>query len=275
VISVIVVNHDGGSQLRQCLASLGGSGSGVEVLLVDNASTDDSVALVRAEFPHVRVLEQRANIGFGAANNLAAAEARGRALLLLNADAWLEEGALALLEARLERERRLALVAPRLLYPDGRRQFAWSPERNVFGEALQQVRNRHEGRGWAHGFVLRALSRMLGRIWYTAACVLVRADAYSEVGGFDERFFMYFEDVDLCVRLEAAGWRLGQEPRAVARHAGGFARRAAVDELYRPSQLRYYAIHRPAWERRFMEQRLRRRFGDRTVDGWLAGGEAG
>jgi len=271
VISAIIVNHNGRGHLQRCLESLACSGQALEVLVVDNASTDGSLDLLREDFPQVTLLEQDRNLGFGAANNLAAAAAGGEALLLINADAWLEEGALEHLAARLASHDRNGLAAPRLLYPDGRRQFAWSPERGAMGEALQLLRNRFESSAWAHGPLARVLSRLAGRRWYTAACVLVRTDAFREVGGFDERFFMYFEDVDLCVRLEAAGWRLVEEPKAVARHGGGFARHPEVDDLYRPSQLRYYAIHRPRWERRLVERRLRRRFGDHVVDGWLAG----
>lgn len=274
MISAVVVNHNGGVGLRRCLESLGPPRAELEVLLVDNASSDGSPALVREAFPWMRVLAQAVNLGFGAANNLAAASAAGESLLLLNADAWLEPGALGRLADRLESDDRLALVAPRLLYPDGRRQFSWSPERGVLGEALQQLRNPHEARAWVHGPAARLASRIAGPLWYTAACVLLRAVAFREVGGFDERFFMYFEDVDLCLRLRAAGWRLADEPAAVARHAGGFARHPQVDELYRPSQLRYYALHRPRWEQRLIARRLRRRFGDRAVDAWLAPGAA-
>ncbi len=275
MISVIIVNHNGGDHIKQCLESLGNQGRELEVLLVDNASTDGSLALVRQQFPLVRVLKQEANLGFSAANNLAAANAQGDALLLLNADAWLEEGALDLLARALDRDSRLALAAPCLFYPGGGRQFCWSPARGVVGEALQQLRNSFEGRSWAHGRLAWVAGRVAGRNWYTAACVLVRTAAFREVGGFDERFFMYFEDVDLCIRLEKAGWRLGREPRAVACHAGGFARNAEVDDLYRPSQLRYYRLHRPAWEAAFIERRLRRRFGESAVNGWLATEDGG
>lgn len=270
MISAVVVNHNGGVELRRCLESLGPARAELEVLLVDNASTDGSPAVVREAFPWVRVLAQGENLGFGAANNLAAATAVGEFLLFLNADAWLEAGALGRLADRLGSDDRLALAAPRLLYPDGSRQFSWSPERGVLGEVLQQLRNPREASAWVHGPAARLASRIAGPLWYTAACVLVRAAAFREVGGFDERFFMYFEDVDLCVRLRAAGWRLVEESTAVARHAGGFARHPQVDELYRPSQLRYYALHRPRWEQRLIERRLRRRFGDRAVDAWLA-----
>jgi GT2 family glycosyltransferase len=270
MISAIIVNHDGERYLDRCLTSL--EGSGAEILVVDNASRDNSLALLSDRFPEVEVLSLQENIGFSAANNLAAARAKGEALLLLNADAWLQEGALDLLAARLERRPDVGLVAPRLRYPDGRRQFSWSPARGVIGEALQKARNRFEARGWAHGSFARAVARLAGRPWLTAACVLVRAEAWQSVGGFDESFFMYFEDVDLCLRLEAAGWRMTQETKAVAWHVGGVSGRKVVDDVYRPSQLRYYRLHRPAWEARFMERRLRRRYGNDAVERWLAGG---
>jgi GT2 family glycosyltransferase len=105
--------------------------------------------------------------------------------------------------------------------------------------------------------------------------VLVRTAAYRTVGGFDTGFFMYFEDVDFCIRLEEAGWGLAFEPRAIAHHVGGFRRNTGIDALYRPSQLRFYRSRRPEWEARFVERRLRRRYGDAAVDMWLETGETG
>jgi GT2 family glycosyltransferase len=271
MISAIIVNHNGEAYLDRCLASL--EGSGAEILLVDNASRDNSLALVEERFPEVEVLPQEENLGFSAANNLAASRAAGDALLLLNADAWLEPGALDLLSTRLERRSEVGLVAPRLCYPNGQRQFSWSPARGVIGEALQKLRNPFEARRWVHGPLARSIARLAGRVWYSAACVLMRGEAWRSVGGFDEAFFMYFEDVDLCLRLEAAGWSLAREARAVVRHAGGVAGRKVSDDLYRPSQLRYYQMYRPVWEARFVVRRLRRRFGNDAVDRWLAGGE--
>jgi GT2 family glycosyltransferase len=269
VISVIIVNHNGEAHLRRCLESLVDQGQDLEILLVDNASTDGSVAVVKEDFSRVRLIEHHDNVGFAAANNIAARAAAGEALLLLNIDAWLEEGALDLLAQALDRDPRMAIAAPRLLYPDGSLQFGWSPARGVVGEALQQLRNRFESRRWAHGRLAWMAGRVAGRNWFTAACILVRAAAFRDVGGFDERFFMYFEDVDLCIRLEKAGWRLAEVGGAVARHVGGFARNSGVDDIYRPSQLLYYRLHRPAWEAEVVERRLRRRYGDATVEGWL------
>jgi GT2 family glycosyltransferase len=275
MISVIIANHNGEEYLDRCLGSLGHPGPRLEVILVDNASNDGSLDLVASRFPGVRTLPQENNLGFAAANNLGAKAAQGDALLLLNADAWLEPDSLELLADRLESDHRAGLVAPRLRYPDGRRQFSWSPARGVLGEVLQRLRNGFEARAWVHGTVARGIGRLTGRSWYTAACVLIRARAFQQVAGFDTSFFMYFEDVDLCVRLEEAGWRLVQESRAVVTHVGGFRRNTTIDDLYRPSQLRYYRVHRPAWEARLVERRLRRRFGDADVERWLGlgGGE--
>jgi len=270
MISVIIINHDGEAHLGRCLESV--DRSGAEVLLVDNASSDGSLSLVQERFPEVRIFPQEQNLGFAAANNLATSKARGDALLLLNADAWLEEGAIDLLAEKLDTCPDVGLVAPRLRYPDGRRQFSWSPARGVVGEVLQKARNRFETQAWVHSSLARRLAYIVGPTWFTAACVLVRAEAYRAVSGFDESFFMYFEDVDLCLRLAASGWSLAQEPRAVAYHAGGVVGRNDVDDLYRPSQLRYYRLHRPQWESRLVERRLRRRFGDAAVDRWLAAG---
>lgn len=271
MISVIIVNRDGEADLERCLKSV--IGADAEILMVDNNSCDGSLALVRERFPEVVLMAQGSNLGFAAANNLAAAQASGDSFLLLNTDAWLRPGALDLLAQYLGDRPEVGLVAPRLRYPNGRRQFSWSPARGVVGESIQKLRNRFEAMRWAHGPVSRFVSRLAGRWWYTAACVLVRADAWRSVGGFDERYFMYFEDVDLCIRLEAAGWKLAEEPRAVACHVGGVATGKRVDDLYRPSQLRYYRFHRPAWEQRVVEGRLRRRFGDVSVDRWKTMGD--
>jgi glycosyltransferase involved in cell wall biosynthesis len=217
VITAIIVNRDGEATLGRCLESL--DGPGIEVVLVDNASEDGSLSLVRERFPKVTVLPQKSNLGFAAANNLAAEKASGEALLLLNNDAWLETGALELLANRLRGRSDVGLAAPRLEYPDGGPQFAWSPVRGVFGEVIQILRNPFESHPWAHGTLMRATARLLGPLWYTAACVLVRSEAWRSVGGFDERFFMYFEDVDLCIRLGNAPTGRGGSTTSIDRRS--------------------------------------------------------
>ncbi len=262
MISILVVNHNGRDHLRHCLEGLAGQEDSYgEIVVADNASTDGSPAMVRADFPRCRLLALEENVGFGAANNRAAAAARGELLLLLNSDAWLEDGALPRLAAALDSEPRLALAAPELRYPDGRRQFAWAPETGVLGEALQMLRNRFEDRRWAHRVPPRWLRLLLGPGWFSAACILLRRDAFEQVGGFDEKLFLYFEDVDLSVRLRRAGWRLGSVPEAVAVHVKGGSRPSDRGEIeYRRAQLYYYRKHRPRWENRYLRSRMRRKF---------------
>ncbi len=262
MISVLVVSHNARDHLRECLERLAAQEDDYgEIVVVDNASSDGSAAMVRDRFPHCRLLALADNVGFGAANNRAAEAADGDRLLLLNSDAWLEDGALPRLEAALAADDRLALAAPDLRYPDGRPQFAWAPETGVAGEALQMLRNRFESRDWAHQTPPRWLRRALGPAWFSAACVLLRRAAFEAVGGFDERFFMYFEDVDLSRRLRLAGWRLARVEGAVAYHVKGGSRRSDRGEIdYRRSQLAYYRKHRPPWENRLLRRRLRRKF---------------
>jgi len=266
VISVLIVNHDGGRVLLRTLDELAALAAAApappwqQILLADNASTDDSPAQVRARHPEVDVLALESNLGFGAAMNRAAVAARGDRLLLLNSDAWPLPGAVERLDAALDADPRRALVAPLLRYPDGRRQFHWAPATGVLGEAAQKLRNRFEGSGWVH----RVRPPLVGG-WYTAACVLVRRQAFEAVGGFDERFLLYFEDADLCLRLREAGWRLGDVPTAMAVHVKGGSQpeHDAFGSLeYRRSQLLYYAKHRPPWENRYLRKRLRRRLSE-------------
>ncbi|MCG8458266.1 MAG: glycosyltransferase family 2 protein [Holophagales bacterium] len=260
MISVLIVNYDGGEVLLRSLEELYRAGGFEEVVLADNGSTDGSAADVARRFPEVRILELGENLGFGAANNRAAEAARGNRLLLLNSDAWPEPGCLEALDAALDADPGLALVAPRLFYPDGRRQFSWAPTTSVLGEAVQMVRNRLEGRSWAHDLP----RRLLGPGWYTAACLLLRRDAFEQVGGFDEGYFLYFEDVDLCVRLRRRGWRLAHVTGARAVHVKGGSQGpegGAAGLEYRRSQLRYYRLRRPGWEQRLLRARLRRKRG--------------
>ncbi len=266
MISVLVVTHDAREHLRHCLGQLADqAGSWGEVIVVDNASSDGSAEMVRSEFPAVRLLELDENLGFGGANNRGAALAGGESLLLLNSDAWLADGALERLAAALDAAPDAAAATPEIRYPDGRPQFAWAPATGVWGEAVQKLRNRFETRPWVHRPPPAFLRPFFGPGWLTAASLLVRKRAFDEVGGFDERFFLYFEDVDLCRRLRLNRWRLLTVEGAVAYHVKGGSRTRRSEIEYRRAQLAYYAKHRPRWENRYLRWRLRRKF-DRVED---------
>lgn len=265
MISIIIVNHNGGDVLPTCLRHLAELRADFhDIVLVDNASSDGSAdaASRQAEtlgLEQMTLLWLETNVGFGAANNRAAEVARGDQLLLLNSDAWPVAGCLPRLQRALDAVPRLALAAPRLVYEDGSPQFHWAPTTGVFGEAVQKARNLFEGQSWVHQL------RFPTRGWYSAACVLLRREAFEAIDGFDEEFFLYFEDVDLSLRLRQAGWKLRTVPKAQAVHMKGGSqdgrRTDALGSLeYRRGQLRYYRKHRPDWECRVLHRRLRRKF---------------
>ncbi len=260
MISAIVVSHGSRHHLRACLGSLASQPSITEVVVVDNASTDGSADMVRKEFPTCRLMQLETNLGFGAANNRGVAIAGGDRLLMINSDAWLADNALSLLDRALDADSRLAWVAPQLRYPNSGWQFTWVPETGILGEALQKLRNPFEGSAWNHRLLPPFLRLLSGPGWYTAACVLLRRRAFAAVGGFDEDFFLYFEDVDLCRRLRLAGWRLGQVHAALAWHVKGGSSSSRQGEVhYRRAQRHYYAKQRPRWEQRLLCWRQRRR----------------
>jgi len=260
MISAVVISHNSRHHLRSCLQSLAGQPKVADVVVVDNASTDGSVGMVRNDFPTCRLLQLDTNLGFGAANNRGAAIAGGDRLLLINSDARLAEDALGLLDRALDTDSRLALAAPQLRYPDAGWQFTWVPETGILGEALQKLRNPFEGAAWNHRWLPGFLRLLSGPGWYTAACVLLRRQAFEAVEGFDLDYFLYFEDVDLCRRLRLAGWRLGQVQEAVAWHVkGGSSGNRQGEVHYRRAQRLYYAKQRPRWEQRLLCWRQRRR----------------
>ena len=279
-ITAIIANHNGAAHLANCLNHLEAIRSSdelprllQEIIVVDNASNDTSVELVRGRFPECRLLRLERNLGFGAANNAGAAEARGDHLLLINSDAWIDFDSLARLRSALNARPRTALAAPQLRFPDGTLQFGWVPDTGVVGEALQMLRNRFENHRWNHRILPRLLRLLHGPGWHSAACLLLRAPAFDQVGGFDDRIFMYFEDVDLSLRLRHAGWSQVSVPEAIAYHVKGGSATPASELEYRDAQLFFYRTHRPRWEYRFLARRLRRKLRDLDSGGREIGPE--
>jgi hypothetical protein len=261
-VSIVVVSWNTRDALARCLASVDAATSGlaVETVVVDNASADGSAAMVRARFPHVRLLVNDANVGFGRACNQGVAAGRGRTVLLLNSDCELGPGALAVLAAALDADAALGAVFPRLVNPDGTLQPSvharlpspWSYLPDVlFGGSLRHALYRAAAlKPWLLRAQLRRHARAHDVAWGGAACVLVRRAAFEAVGGFDPRFFMYMEDVDLCARLARAGYRLRYRPEATVRHHWGVSAAkdpAAMIRHAYASRIAYFAKHHPGW----------------------------
>jgi N-acetylglucosaminyl-diphospho-decaprenol L-rhamnosyltransferase len=245
-LSIIVVNWNGGALLGRCVESVAARPPSLpfEVVVVDNASADDSLARMRegagaralGEAGRLRVVENADNRGFGRANNQAFALTRAPLLFLLNPDTELTEGAVDRLVETLRTGARVGAVGPKLLNADGSLQVsvwrnppaAW--EMLLTGLRLHKLLPRR-----VRGELLLAehwdyrRRRAVGML--SGAAMLVRREVLDEVGGFDERFHMYGEDNEWCLRMVRAGWTLLFEPAAVVMHHGAASSLKRWDEL--------------------------------------------
>ncbi|MBM3284263.1 MAG: glycosyltransferase family 2 protein [Candidatus Aminicenantes bacterium] len=242
-LSLILVNHNDSIHLRSCLRSLEPEARDLEaqVILVDNNSTDGSQAMIRSSFPWVRLIENSENLGFARANNQGIRESRADFLLFLNPDTVVFPGALSELLDELKRRPQAGAIAPRLVREDGSFQVSFGRRVSFFSELLQRLLFNPYYR-----VVLRFFSRAREAGWLSGACLLVRRKSLEDAGLFDENFFLYFEDIDLCYRLRKKGFRLILYPRATVLHAGGAStsgQKLASRLEYRHSQVYFYKKH--------------------------------
>jgi GT2 family glycosyltransferase len=219
-LSIIVVNWNTRELLAGCLTSLEHANVGtlerwnVEIFVVDNASTDGSAGMVKERFLWVKLIENTENVGFARANNQAIQQAQGRYMLLLNSDAQLTPGAVDAMVGHLDADAQAGIASVCQIYPDGRRQFCygrfptlWREARTLFG---------------LHRWDLSPFDNLLQpRIvdWVSGACLMARRAMLDQVGLLDESFFMFGEEVDLCLRATQAGWKVILVPSAPIIHA--------------------------------------------------------
>jgi len=223
-LSVIIVNWNTRDDLGRCLASLvpARDQMALEVVVVDNGSTDGSPGLVARRFPWVRVLALRRNLGFAAANNRGFAVTSGRHRLLLNPDCVVHGDALAQLVAHADADPAIGLLGPRLLNSDGSLQASC---RHFPTLAALAFRNTPLGElfprnPWAARYLMAELDHERRQTvdWLSGACLLARGEFLAQVGGLDERFFMYVEDMDWGRRAWGHGWQVVYLPSAEVTH---------------------------------------------------------
>jgi len=251
-ISIVVVSWNSRGYLPECLASVapGARARSFEIVVVDNASRDGSAALVRERFPQVRLIENSENRGFAAANNQALMLARGRYLMLLNPDTRVHEGALDLLVSFMDARPSAGACGPLLLNADGSVQhtarrfptFAFAfGARTVLGRL-----GMFRGSGRSVKMRGAAFDDVTEVDQPSGAALFLRRGALERVGLLDERFFMFFEEVDLCRRNKEAGYEIYLVPRARVTHYGGRSRRQNRARVIRPaaeSLIRYFRKH--------------------------------
>lgn len=210
-VTVSIVNHDNRDAVLASLAALADDAE-IEVIVVDNVSQDGSADAIRAAFPNVTVIERSERAGFGANHNLALRHAKGRHVLMLNDDARVQPGAVGALSRCLDEQPDVAVAAPTVVSPAGGVEPTYWPRPSLRMDILGALRPGHPPS------VEPGSATPIG--WVTGCAMMVRREAVAAVGGFDEGFFMYSDEIDLCTRLIDAGHRIAAVPEAVVEHEG-------------------------------------------------------
>ena len=244
-VDAVIVSYRSAATLRGCVEPLARMPQ-VRVTVVDNASPDDSVETI-ADLP-VEIVRSPKNGGFSYGCNLGARHGRAPYLLFLNPDARADEAALDALTGALAADPRIALAGPRIRDEDGG--LAWSQRRfprlrSTFAQAVFLHRLWPKA-AWTDELIrdAAAYERPADPDWLSGACMLVRREAFEAVGGFDEGFFLYCEDTDLCRRLRDAGHTVRFEPAAEVHHVGGASSGAGETRaIAARSRVRYAGKH--------------------------------
>ncbi len=239
ILSILIVNWNTRQHLLECLESIfaNPTPAEMEVVVVDNASTDGSAEAVASAYPLVKLIRSSENLGFAKANNRAAALSMSRYWLLLNPDTLVHSGAIDCMLHHMAEHPDVAAVGPRLINPDGSGQLSIWRRPTLFREWWRLF---HLDRLYPISeYPAKTLtSQQVRRVDILhGACLLLRRDIVQGMGLFDEDYFIFSEEIDLCDRLERAGWELHWMPEAVVTHKGGQSTRQVADamfiELYR------------------------------------------
>lgn len=237
-LSVVVVSHESANLLPDCLDSIRRTCSDLdcEVTLVDNRSEDGSADLVLRRYPEVRVISPPERSGFARNVNLGLAVSTGECIMIANPDTRLLDGCPQSLLRFLKTHPRVGIAAPRLFNPDGSVQLSC---RRFHTPAALLLRRGPWAKRFANADPVRRFmmadwdhATVADVDWLIGGCLVVRRDALEDVGPLDERFFLYFEDVDWCMRMKMAGWRVCYVPHATAIH---FHRQESAGSLLSPA----------------------------------------
>ena len=227
-----------GEILLNALEALFENSKGVdmEVFVVDNNSADDSAAMVQHDFPSIRLIANNRNLGFAAANNQAFALASGRYIILLNPDAYIRPASIENCLAFMERTPKCGLAGGKIISPEGQLE----PSARRFPSALSKLLtlsglsgkfphspllNRHEFGGFAHDHPLEV-------DWVPGTFTIIRKEMIDAIGAFDERFYIYYEETDLCLRAKKAGWKVYFIHDAEVMHIGGACSKTRKDKAF-------------------------------------------
>jgi N-acetylglucosaminyl-diphospho-decaprenol L-rhamnosyltransferase len=245
LVDAVVVSYNSRGELRECIEPLSRI-DWVDPFVVDNASSDDSLAAVAGL--RVRTVQNEENVGFARGSNIGWRKGSAPYVLFLNPDASIDEASLRRLADTLEHDEQAGIAAPRILDDDGGLHFSlrrFARLRSTYAQALF-LHRLFPRAPWTDEVVREpeAYLRPGEQEWVSGACMLVRRTLLEQLGGFDEGFFLYCEDMDLCLRVREAGYRVEYVPDATALHEGGASAPApAVIPLLAESRARFARKH--------------------------------
>lgn len=252
-LSVVVVNRNTRDVLRACLVSLlpAIESQIAEIIVVDNGSSDGSPQMVTKEFPLVRLIALPSNVGFAIANNIGMREARGRYFLVLNSDTEIIGDAIRQIVEFMDSHPDVGALGPKLLNTDGTLQYScrrFPSFRTALFHRYSLMTKLFPRNRFSSEYLMTDVGhdKTMDVDWVSGAALVVRREVFEKVGGFDEGFFMYAEDVDWCYRIKQAGWRVVYLPEAkILHHIGKSTRLVPYAMTYQRhrSMWRFYRKH--------------------------------
>lgn len=203
IITIIVLNYNGKQYLKRCFESIRKQSifEECEIIMIDNASTDDSVQYVTNNYPWVKIAQNNKNLGYAEANNNAAKSSNGEYLLFLNNDTWMEPNTIKMLVYSIQNNKKIGACAPKIMDYEKNRDVSLGVGCDIFGYPSSTVTDK---------------------VFYVdGAALFIRKNVFEEVDGFDKRYFLFYEDVDLSWKLQLYGYKIVTVPKAIIYHVSG------------------------------------------------------
>lgn len=252
-LSIIMVNYNTGTLLRDCLNSINKNIRGIlfEIIVIDNNSQDQSVKIIKEEFKGVKLIENQKNLGFSKANNQGIAQSSGKYLLLLNPDTVITSGNVFSIIQYMEMHRDIGILGTKIFDADGKIQLSCrsfpSFKTALFTRYALFTKLFPKNRlsadyllsDWDHNAIRQV-------DWVSGACMLIRKGLLEDIGPLDENFFMYCEDVDICLRAKKSGWKIAYFPDfSVIHHISGSSKGLRFKNIFihHKSMLIFYKKH--------------------------------
>jgi GT2 family glycosyltransferase len=244
-VSIIILSYNTSNLIQKCLASVFAHIKSVnfEVIVVDNASKDDSVARIKKEFPKVTLIESKENLGFGNGINLGAKSAKGEYLLFLNSDAEIEVDVFENMVQFMQSDEKIGILGGKLVNHDGSMQRSFS---NFYG--LKDIAILLFGR---EKLEMTLLGKDIRKEvdWVTGGCMFIRTSIFTAIQGFDPNIFMYIEDMEICYRVKKLGYKIYYFPELTVKHLGygSSNREFAITNIYK-GLVYFYKKHKSSAE---------------------------